>query len=104
MKTHKIEVKFSETPFDEIYFTLEDQKTVRLTRYPDGSNRGVWNDMDIEDRNGDESVRFSLTARGVVGDSCQLEICVDGKELKSYKELVFADNGWVTIVDIIYIQ
>jgi hypothetical protein len=106
MNTHKLEAKFSKSPFDEVYFTLDgqNQKPVRLTRYPDGSNRGLWNDLNLEDINGDESVRFSLSARGVAGNQCKFEINVDGKPLISYNNLVIADNGWVTKVDIVYLE
>lgn len=102
MATHNLEVIFSTTPFDECYFTLHGLKTKRLNRYPDDTYRRTWEGLNLMDEDGKEYVKFALSARGVAGDSCSLELKLDGdtKPLNTYHSN-YANNGWVTIVDII---
>lgn len=106
MSDHTMEVVFKGTTFDECYFTLDGQKCIRLTRCKDGTYRGFWENVDLMDIHGQESVRFSLAARGVQGDRCSLEILVDGKTLRKYSakdRFRYEQNGWVSKVDIVYL-
>jgi hypothetical protein len=103
MATHTLEVIFNTTPFDECYFTLHGLKTKRLNRQPDNTYRRTWKDLNLEDEEGKEYVKFALSARGVAYDGCSLELQLDGNKLTTYPNLNFAYNGWVTIVDIVKI-
>jgi hypothetical protein len=107
MGTHEVNVIFNGTSFAKCYFLLAEEKSVTLSRHQDGVFKGFWKDVDLRDAMGEESVRFSLVARGVPSDPCTLEILVDNKKIRTYKEkdgFQYEKNGWLSKVDVIYLN
>jgi hypothetical protein len=104
MAFHKVRVIFNGVTFAKCYFSLAEEKSVLLTRGRGGAFRGCWEKIDLRDAAGEESVRFSLAARGVRGGRYSLEILVDGKKFRTYKEkdgFHYEGDGWLANGDIV---
>ncbi len=107
MGSHKVKVIFNGATFDKCYFTLDEEKSIKLTRSRGGVYKGFWKNVDFRDAIGEESVRFALAAKGIPGDRYSLEILVDNKKFRTYEEkdgFHFEKNGWLSKVDVIYLQ
>lgn len=106
MSTHEVKVIFNGSAFNKCYFTLDEEKSIRLRRGRDGIFKGFWKSVDLRDTTGRESVRFSLVARGVPQGGCHLKILVDNNKLITYgkkDEFRYERDGWLSKVDVIFL-
>lgn len=106
MGTHKVKVIFSGAKFEKCYFTLDEEKSIKLKRRREGIFQGAWRGVDLRDACGRESIRFSLAAKRFAGKRYTLEILVDDKKFRTYKEkdgFHFEGNGWLSKADVVYL-
>ncbi|MBS1513642.1 MAG: hypothetical protein JSS63_01330 [Bacteroidetes bacterium] len=97
-----VEVKFTGTPFDRNYITIEKQKPVLLLK----TSNDLWKQFFDEIETYDDFFNFAFSSKGIIGDKGNLEIKIGDDIIKKYppEEYLAENEGYIAIVDKIKIK